>query len=109
MRKLGRLTTALIECRDIASTGRFYSEKLGLPVTAQGDDWMVFDCGGQSIVLWQGDKAEVVAGFTGADLEGARAELIGRGAEPTPVGSHPGGQHFYVADPEGNRLCFNDR
>jgi catechol 2,3-dioxygenase-like lactoylglutathione lyase family enzyme len=106
--RIGRLTTTLVECADLEKTGAYYRETLGLDVKNQGDNWIVFDSGGHDLVLWQGTKSEVVLGFTGAHLESARSLLLGRGAEPGPTDQHPGGEHFYLRDPEGNTIAIND-
>jgi len=36
------------------------------------------------------------------DIEAARAELVGRGAEPSEVDDQPWGRFVYLRDPDGN-------
>jgi catechol-2,3-dioxygenase len=105
---LGQPTATLIECRDLERMESFYTETLGLRVKDRGEGWLDIDGGGQLLVLWQGEKPEVVIGFTGAELQPARELLESRGADPTPIRKHPGGQHFYVTDPEGNTVMIGD-
>ena len=104
---IGALTTSIIECEDFARTLPFYTEQLGLDVANQGENFAVLPTGSGSIVLWQGDKSDVAIAFTGADLEQARTLLGGRGVEVGPNGTHPGGEHFYVQDPEGNKIMIS--
>jgi catechol 2,3-dioxygenase-like lactoylglutathione lyase family enzyme len=107
---LGRLDSTMVECRSVPESARFYVDTLGLREKARGDEpfrWVVVDAGDHDIVLWEGDKSEVVIGFTGADLDAARRMLESRGLTPTPTGKHPGGEHFYIKDPEGNLVCVN--
>ena len=37
-----------------------------------------------------------------SDIEAARAELVGRGAEPSEVDDQPWGRFVYLRDPDGN-------
>jgi hypothetical protein len=96
--EFGSLTSTVIECVDLPAVERFYGETLGLPLTLRGE-----------IVLWQGSESELVPGFMGADVPRAVEAARERGAEPTQVYDHPGGTHFYVADPEGNLIQIGDQ
>lgn len=42
------------------------------------------------------------------DIEGARAELAGRGVEVSEVTTGPGGAFVYFADPDGNTWTVQD-
>lgn len=105
---LGRPTATLIECQNLEKMEGFYTGTLGLDVKDRGEGWLDIDGGGHLLVLWQGEKTEVVIGFTGADLEPARDLMDSRGANPTPIRKHPGGEHFYVDDPEGNTVMIGN-
>lgn len=108
-RLLGTLTSTVVECVDHARVERFYAETLGLPVTLSGEGWSVIGMPPGEIVLWQGTKSEVVPGFMGADVRAAVAAARERAADPTQVYDHPGGTHFYLADPEGNLIQIGDQ
>jgi catechol 2,3-dioxygenase-like lactoylglutathione lyase family enzyme len=104
---LGKLTNTLIQCRDLDRSRAFYTEKLGLEVQAGGDGWAVLDGGSGTLVLVQAAEREVMIAFTGADLDAARRAMEERGAQPTERATHPGGEHFIVTDPEGNRVMIS--
>jgi catechol 2,3-dioxygenase-like lactoylglutathione lyase family enzyme len=105
----GTLTSAVIECADFPRIERFYREVIGLPVTLSGEGWSVLGRAPGEIVLWQGDKSELVPGFMGAEIEPALTAARERGAEPSTVYQHPGGSHFYVLDPDGNPVQIGDK
>jgi catechol 2,3-dioxygenase-like lactoylglutathione lyase family enzyme len=105
---LGTLTNTLIQCTDVEASVGFYTDKLGLSVQASGDGWAVLDGGSGVLVLYAGAEPQVIIGFTGADLDAARALMTERGAEPTERRAHPGGEHFTVRDPEGNTVMIAD-
>jgi hypothetical protein len=105
----GTLTSAVIECIDFPRVERFYREVIGLPVTLSGDGWSVLGRAPGEIVLWQGDKSELVPGFMGAEIGPALAAARERRAEPSRVYQHPGGSHFYVVDPDGNPIQVGDQ
>jgi catechol-2,3-dioxygenase len=104
---IGVLTTTIIECEDLARTLPFYTEQLGLDIMNQGESFAVLATGSGSIVLWQGKKTDIAMAFTGADLDEARSLLEDRDVEVGPNGTHPGGEHFYVKDPEGNEIMIS--
>jgi catechol 2,3-dioxygenase-like lactoylglutathione lyase family enzyme len=104
---LGKLTNTLVQCTDLDRSRAFYTEKLGLSVQAGGDGWAVLDGGSGTLVLVQASEREVMIAFTGADLDAARKAMEDRGAEPTERTTHPGGEHFIVTDPEGNRVMIS--
>jgi catechol 2,3-dioxygenase-like lactoylglutathione lyase family enzyme len=105
---LGTLTNTLIQCTDFDASLAFYTGKLGLTIQARGDAWAVLDSGSGVLVLYGGDEPQVIMGFTGADLDGARAVMEQRGAQPSERQAHPGGEHFIVRDPEGNAVMIAD-
>jgi len=106
--QLGTLTNTILECSDLERTAAFYTEKLGFPVQASGEGWVVVDGGAGVVVMYGGDDPHITLGFTGADLAAARAALEARGADPGPIAAHPTGHHFIVTDPEGNRVMIAD-
>jgi catechol 2,3-dioxygenase-like lactoylglutathione lyase family enzyme len=105
----GGLTSSVIECADMAAMESFYGDVLALPVKLRGEGWVVFDASPGEVVLWQGAKSEVVAGFMGADVPAAAAAAQERGAAPSQICQHPGGTHFYLADPSGNIIHIGDQ
>jgi catechol 2,3-dioxygenase-like lactoylglutathione lyase family enzyme len=105
----GSLTSTVIECVDLAVVERFYAQTLGLPVALRGEGWVMFGKPPGEIVLWQGSKSELVPGFMGAHVPTALQEAQRRGSDPTAVYEHPGGTHFYVADPEGTIIQIGDQ
>jgi catechol 2,3-dioxygenase-like lactoylglutathione lyase family enzyme len=104
---LGKLTNTLVQCLELDRSRAFYTDTLGLTVQAGGDGWAVLDGGSGTLVLVEAAEREVVIAFTGADLDAARTAMEQRGAEPTERRAHPGGEHFMVTDPEGNRVMIS--
>jgi catechol 2,3-dioxygenase-like lactoylglutathione lyase family enzyme len=105
---LGTLSSTLIQTPDLERTLAFYRDKLGLDVQAGGDGWAVLDGGSGTLVLVRASQREVVMAFTGGDLGKAREVMQARGANPTEREAHPGGEHFFVTDPEGNRVMISN-
>jgi glyoxalase superfamily protein len=105
----GSLTSAVIECVDVARVERFYAETLELPITLRGKGWVMLGKPPGEVVLWQGSKSHLVPGFMGADVPKARAAARELGVTPTQVFEHPGGTHFYVTDPAGNAIQIGDQ
>jgi catechol 2,3-dioxygenase-like lactoylglutathione lyase family enzyme len=104
---VGKLMTVGIECADLEASKLFYSQQLGLQQVAGGNGWAVLNGNGVSISMWQGPKPNIVLGFAGGTLEEIRAALEAKGipaGEPQP---HPGGRHFNVFDPDGNRVMID--
>jgi catechol-2,3-dioxygenase len=106
---IGKLTDALIECAKLKASTEFYVEKLGFMVQAQGQGWVCLATGGASITMWQGPNPHVIIGFTGADLAKVKAELATKGIDAGGLMEHPGGQHYYLTDPDGNVVMVADR
>lgn len=103
----GKLSETLLEVKDLAASRTFYTEKLGLPVTAEGEGWCSLNADGHSIVMWQGNKPAVMLGFDGADLAAAKATLAQRGVTTSELMDHPGGKHFELTDPDGNLIMIS--
>jgi catechol 2,3-dioxygenase-like lactoylglutathione lyase family enzyme len=103
---LGALTSTVVQCTDLEQALPFYTEKLGLERQTGGEGWALLDGGSGSLVLVRASEREVVMAFTGGDLQASRAALAARGAEPTEIEAHPGGEHYFVVDPEGNRVMI---
>jgi catechol-2,3-dioxygenase len=105
----GKLDSIIIECTNLQASQRFYTETLCMKVTSSGEGWACVDGGAASIVLWQGKKAQVVVGFSGADLGTVKAELEAKGCPVSELMQHPGGAHYDVTDPDGNAVMIADR
>ncbi len=104
---IATLDTTVIECTDLGRMLEFYTSKLGLVAKISTEAYALIDGGGASIVLWQGEKDEIVTGFTTADLAQARELLEQRGAQPTEPARHPQGEFFYVEDPAGHKVMIS--
>lgn len=104
----GKLNTTLLACTNFEASKRFYVETLGLKAVAGGQGWAVLDGGGMSVVLFQGEKANVALGFTGADLDAVRQELTAKGVQVSENMPHPGGMHVDVIDPDGNTVMISN-
>lgn len=103
---IGKLVTVGVQCTDLEASKQFYVEKLGLKVLAAGEGWATLDAGGTSITLWQGPKAAITLGFDGAGLAEIKAGLEAAGINPGGLAQHPGGVHYNVFDPDGNRIML---
>ncbi|MGE5673276.1 MAG: VOC family protein [Mycobacterium leprae] len=104
---IGNITTVGIQCTDLEASKRFYSEKLGLQLVAGGRGWAVLNGGTVSISLWQGATPATVIGFDGGKLEEIRTALEAEGISAGDPEPHPGGRHFNVFDPDGNRVMIS--
>ena len=49
---IGKLTTVLLECKNLKASEEFYVGKLSLKKTEAGENWLCVDGGGVSIVMW---------------------------------------------------------
>jgi catechol 2,3-dioxygenase-like lactoylglutathione lyase family enzyme len=108
-RLYGALTSTIIECRDLEPMETFYRDALGVPVTLRGEGWVMLGVPPGEIVLWTGEKTELVPSLMGADVPAAAAAAAALGLEPTQVYEHPGGTHFYLRDPDGNKIQVGDQ
>jgi catechol 2,3-dioxygenase-like lactoylglutathione lyase family enzyme len=100
-----------LNVRDTAESVAFYTEALGLtlrddrPDFAFGGAWL--DLGPQQVHLLEIEVPDDVGqhfAIRVGDLDGAVAELRGRGVEvtdPSPVGT---GRQSFLHDPSGNRI-----
>ena len=100
-----------LNVRDTAESVAFYTEALGLTVRDDRPDfpfggaWL--DLGPQQVHLLEIDVPDDVGqhfAIQVGDLDGAVAELRGRGVEvtdPSPVGT---GRQSFLHDPSGNRI-----
>ena len=97
---------------DVERSRRFYKDMLGLKEIHKPRtfDFVVvwFDLGNQHIHLLLKDKADTISArhfaLRVADAASARDYFRGKGVavqETTPI---PGGDRFFIADPDGNRI-----
>ena len=98
---------------DLDAARRFYADLLGREPADTGDDWVQFDMGEQRIFELlrrdagraQYERARFQPGFPVADMEAARARLLGLGAEQVSAvegGPEHGGLWCYFRDPQGH-------
>lgn len=95
---------------DLEGQRRFWADLLGLTENNSGPDFVDFDMGGgRSFELIQRsgepeyDRRRFQVGFEVDDIEHARDELIGRGADPiTEIIPDEESPWAYLRDPEGN-------
>jgi catechol 2,3-dioxygenase-like lactoylglutathione lyase family enzyme len=103
---------------DMTKSRSFYGGAMGLPAgggNCVGEKLPCFSVNGEQYVELepvpspapQNWVAEVV--FATSDVEGMRRYLIERKVSPGPVSSDGAALHFYVSDPEGNRIGFVQR
>lgn len=104
---IGKITTVGIECTDFEASKQFYSERLGMQVMAGGNGWAVLNAGGLSISLWQGSKAATTVGLSGGTADEVRLALEAQGVQVGDLQPHPGGRHYDVFDPDGNRVMIS--
>lgn len=105
---IGNLKYACIETADLAKSKAFYTEALGLKLTAEGDGWFTLDAGATTMVVWQGPNPSTILGFFQPELEAARAQLQEKGLEVGEITPHPGGRDFMLKDPDGNLIMIAD-
>jgi predicted enzyme related to lactoylglutathione lyase len=113
------LNTARVFVRDIESAKHFYSEKLGLPIKADGSEYgyCVFKAGSTELVVETvaddaPEEEKVLVGrftglsFTVQDAEAKHRELAARGVPFTgqPEKQFWGGILATLQDPSGNEL-----
>jgi catechol 2,3-dioxygenase-like lactoylglutathione lyase family enzyme len=108
-RLYGALTSTIIECKDLEAMEAFYRDALGVPVTLRGEGWVMLGVPPSEIVLWTGEQSELVPSLMGADVAAAAERAKADGLAPTQVYDHPGGTHFYLHDPDGNKIQVGDQ
>lgn len=104
---IGKVVTIGIACTNLEASKRFYHEQLGLQLVAGGQGWAVLSGGGVSISLWQGNEASTTIGLEGASADEVRAQLEAQGIAAGELQPHPGGRHYDVFDPDGNRVMIS--
>lgn len=104
----------VLYCRRFQDTVAFYEHMLGLS-RCHSNDWFVeFQIAPGAFLSVADERRATVKTAAGAgitvtlrvaDVRGLHALLLGRGAEPPPVGARPwGAQGFLLRDPEGTRV-----
>ncbi|MFZ5816453.1 MAG: VOC family protein, partial [Bacillota bacterium] len=91
-RMVGDLRYTMIETKDLARAKAFYTEKLGLKLTAEGEGWISLAAGNQSMVIWSGENPSVIMGFVNPELDAIRSTLLSRGVQAAEIQEHPGGK-----------------
>lgn len=105
---IGKLAYSCVETKDITASRRFYTEQLGLKLTAEGEGWFTLDGNGQSIVVWSGDRPTTLMAFLQPELEEAHTAMRARGVQVSDITEHPGGRHFMITDPDGNPIMITN-
>lgn len=94
---------------------RWYTEKLGLKVDADGEHWVTVGKPRSGAVIHlceypEAGKVELEPGNTGillivdGKLATYRAAWTAKGVEVAPIEEHPWGDDMVVKDPDGNEL-----
>jgi catechol 2,3-dioxygenase-like lactoylglutathione lyase family enzyme len=106
-----RLNHVHIPVTDLARAVDFYRDSIGLGVGFQSD--VMADLPEAGLVLDQIPEGDVigpglVVGLMVEDVDAAHASLLQRGVVPEgPPADQPWGvRNFYVSDPDGNTLEF---
>lgn len=107
-----------VVARDFAAQRRFYEAFLDFEELESGDGWTWFDGGnGRLFELLkqtadpQYDRPRYQVGFSVADIEQARSDLIAAGADPLTElegDSTSGGRWCYFKDPEANVFALKE-
>ena len=110
-----RLAHAVLLCRDLERTARFYRETLGLELAFELPGWFELDAGATRVSLRRRDRpydgeAPAGAGVQIAfrvgpeDVDGWYERLLDGGAEiiECPVDTDYGHRTLFFRDPEGN-------
>ena len=114
-----RLTTldyTILVVDDLDDALEFYTGAMGLPLGHRSGPYAQLDTGSCRLALYEraamaatlgvpdADVAAFEIGFKVDDVDGAYAELVGRGATPAvPPTDRPWGQRTaYVRDPDGH-------
>jgi predicted enzyme related to lactoylglutathione lyase len=108
-----------VVARDLGRQQRFYRDALGFTEFARGPGWVQFDLGDSRVleIVQQGDEPQYdevryQVGYAVEDIEGARKQLIARGAEPVSGlegNADDGGRWCYFRDSEGNVFELKER
>lgn len=113
MAQVTGVATVWLPVTDMQRAVGFYTEKLGLTVTQQQDEWSELEADGLKIGLnakedpAQGDGGAVVAFTPDKELEDTVAELEADGVEFSDgISDHPWGRIAPFRDPDGNALQF---
>lgn len=104
---------------DLEAQRRFYRDVLGLTELAAGADWLQFDFGEDGVLELirrsrepQYDQARYQVGYTVADIESARDQLVARGIQQVTQiegDAQAGGRWCYFRDAEANIFEIKER
>jgi Glyoxalase-like domain len=107
-----RWEEVVVDCRDFRTLGHWWSDALGWPIIAEGDDELEIQnpTGGNPTLLFanvpepKSAKNRLHLDFVPDDQSAEVERLVGLGASRTDIGQ---GQTPWIvmADPEGNEFC----
>lgn len=108
------LDYVVIRVSDLAASTRYFTETLGFTLVSDESgsnfSYLKGAPGGIDFGLMPVDEnakqGDVELYFKTHDLEGLRAELIGKSVEPSPIMHPPFGTIFTVTSPEGQTLTM---
>jgi predicted enzyme related to lactoylglutathione lyase len=109
---LGDLNFVILHVRDVAAARTFYTDALGLAVTAENPTFVQFQATGGATLALQHDEAAAPTGtielwWQAPAVDATFAQLRERGvaivSEPT---DQPFGRTVAIKDPEGNVLAM---
>lgn len=116
-------SSAIVAVKDLVRARAFYTDKLGLALTAEDEQVLTFRTGATSLVVYASDaagtnKANAAVWGVGADFDAAVAQLKANGVtfEEYPElgmkvtdGVHTAGEFkaAWFKDPDGNILHLN--
>jgi len=115
---LQRLMAVRLFVTDLARARRFYADRLGLTLSMDEPDYLIFDVGGPMLIVERADPedpetADLIGRFAGISFKvdniGATyAALAAKGVTFTaPPESQPwGGTLTHLVDPDGNELTL---
>jgi predicted enzyme related to lactoylglutathione lyase len=110
--EIGRSNTILY-CNRWESSVRFYKEVFNLPVTLEKEWFVEFQLTGDGYLSVADAKCTSVKGADGAgvtlswkveNLEAVHKQLQSSGVDVGPLNRIWGARHFFLMDPEGNRI-----
>jgi len=127
-----KLEVVVVPVSDVDRAKAFYSEQVGFPVdldTAVGDEFRVVQMtprgSGCSVTIGKGLSSAEPGSSQGmqlvvSDIEAARAELVERGVEVTPIRRFEEGEwregkggpwnsFFFFSDPDGNGWAVQEK
>lgn len=109
-------SNTILYCLEWRATVDFYRRVLGLPVNVEKDWFIEFRLTGESFLSVANARRASIASSNGEgltitlqvqDVAAMHRRLVGAGAAPGPVKTHPwGALGFFCRDPEGYRLEF---